>query len=222
MLRGRASESTAPARRASAALSLHYGRAPFDGSPDKKVFAMSLIHAGASPDVLARAAKIRLVISDVDGVLTDGHIYMGGSGEAFKAFNILDGFGIKALMDAGIQFAVITGRESNIVTKRMQELGVRYVFQGQSNKLSAFNSLRTQLRLADEQIAHVGDDLPDLPLLRKVGLAVAVANAYPTLKELAHYTTRLAGGQGAVREVSDLILTANGQLDSLLAKYRDA
>lgn len=183
---------------------------------------MSLIHAGATPDVLARAAKIRLVISDVDGVLTDGHIYMGGSGEAFKAFNILDGFGIKALMDAGIQFAVITGRESSIVSKRMQELGVRYVFQGQSDKLSAFNSLRTQLRLADEQIAHLGDDLPDLPLLRKVGLAIAVANAYPTLKDVAHYTTRLAGGHGALREVSDLILTANGQLDALLAKYRDA
>lgn len=176
----------------------------------------------ASPEVLARARKIKLLISDVDGVLTDGHIYMGAQGEAFKAFNILDGFGIKALQDAGITFAVITGRESAIVTQRMRELSVRYVFQGQGNKMSAFNTLRTQLRLSDEQIAHVGDDLPDLPLIRRAGLGVAVANAYPTLKQHAHYITRAFGGQGAMREISDLILTGHGLLDGVIGRYRDA
>lgn len=174
------------------------------------------------PALLERAGKIKLLISDVDGVLTDGHIYMAGTGEAFKAFNILDGFGIKAVQEAGIQVAVITGRESAIVQKRMAELGVRYVFQGQSDKLSAFNTLRTQLRLADEQIAHIGDDLPDLALLRRVGLGVAVANAYPTLKQHAHYVTRHAGGQGAVREVCDLLLSGHGVLDKLLERYGHA
>lgn len=176
----------------------------------------------ASPEVLARARKIKLLISDVDGVLTDGHIYMGAQGESFKAFNILDGFGIKALQDAGITFAVITGRESAIVAQRMRELSVRYVFQGQSDKVAAFNTLRTQLRLSEDQIAHIGDDLPDLPLIRRVGLGVAVANAYPALKEQAHYVTRQAGGQAAVREVSDLILSGHGVLDAVLGRYRNA
>ncbi|MBI2381563.1 MAG: 3-deoxy-manno-octulosonate-8-phosphatase KdsC [Gammaproteobacteria bacterium] len=176
----------------------------------------------ASPELLARAGQIKLLVSDVDGVLTDGHIYMAGNGEAFKAFNIMDGFGIKALAEAGIAFAVITGRQSEIVAKRMQELGVRWVFQGQGDKLSAFATLKTQLRVGDEQIAHVGDDLPDLPLIRRVGLGVAVANAYPELKAHAHYVTRRAGGQGAVREVCDLLLAGHGQLDTLLNRYRHA
>lgn len=178
---------------------------------------MSLV--GASPEVLARAAKIKLLISDVDGVLTDGHIYMGAQGEAFKAFNILDGFGIKALQDAGISFAVITGRQSEIVAVRMRELSVRYVFQGQGDKVAAFDTLRTQLRLAEDQIAHIGDDLPDLPLIRRVGLGVAVANAYPTLKEAAHYVTRAEGGRGAVREICDLILAGHGLLDGVVGRY---
>lgn len=176
----------------------------------------------AAPEVLERARRVKLLISDVDGVLTDGHIYMAGNGEAFKAFNILDGFGIKALAEAGIAFAVITGRQSDIVTQRMRELGVRYVFQGQGDKLSAFASLKTQLRLTDEHIAHVGDDLPDLPLIRRVGLGVAVANAYPELKAHAHYVTRQAGGAGAIREVCDLLLAGHGQLDALLDRYRHA
>jgi len=173
-------------------------------------------------ELLARAAHIKLLISDVDGVLTDGHIYMGGQGEAFKAFNILDGFGIKALQDAGIAFAVITGRQSDIVARRMQELGVRLVFQGQSDKTTAYSTLRTQLRLTDDQIAHIGDDLPDLPLIRRAGLGIAVANAYPYLQEHAQYVTRKPGGQGAVREVADLLLAGHGVLDGLLARYRDA
>jgi 3-deoxy-D-manno-octulosonate 8-phosphate phosphatase (KDO 8-P phosphatase) len=167
-----------------------------------------------------RAGRIKLLISDVDGVLTDGHIYMAGNGEAFKAFNILDGFGIKALQDAGIAFAVITGRQSDIVAQRMRELAVRYVFQGQADKLAAYATLKTQLRLADEQIAHIGDDLPDLPLIRRVGLGVAVANAYPALKEHAHYVTTQRGGEGAVREVCDLILAGHGLLEPLLQRYR--
>lgn len=179
---------------------------------------MSLVHA--APEVLERAGRIKLLISDVDGVLTDGHVYMAGNGEAFKAFNILDGFGIKALADAGIAFAVITGRQSEIVARRMQELNVRYVFQGQADKIEAYATLKTQLRLADEQVAHIGDDLPDLPLIRRVGLGIAVANAYPVLKEAAHYVTEKSGGQGAVREVCDLLLAGHGQLEPLLQRYR--
>jgi 3-deoxy-D-manno-octulosonate 8-phosphate phosphatase (KDO 8-P phosphatase) len=163
-------------------------------------------------DVKARARRVRLAIFDVDGVLTDGTIFMGARGEAFKAFNILDGHGLKMLRDAGIATAIISGRKHAAVDRRARELSIDHVIQGRSHKIPEFERLLKRLRLRDEECAYTGDDLPDLPVLRRAGLAVAVANAVEAVKAEAHYVTRLAGGRGAVREVCDLILGARGQL----------
>lgn len=160
-----------------------------------------------------RAARIRLLVCDVDGVLSDGKIYLGNQGEELKTFHTKDGFGIKALLHAGIEVAVITGRSSRIVADRMQALGVRHVFQGQGDKLPAFESLLAQLQLAPEQAAYLGDDVIDLPVMHASGLGVAVADAHPLVKQQADLVTRTRGGEGAVREICDLLLQAAGQLE---------
>lgn len=159
-------------------------------------------------DVKARAARIKLVVFDVDGVLTDGRLYYGAGGEELKVFHVQDGQGIKRLQKAGVQVAVISGRDSAAVTRRMQDLGLEHVFQGDEDKLPILEKLLKGLGLSPEQTACVGDDLPDLPLLKHVGLGVAVANAQPSLKAAAHYVTTAHGGLGAAREVCDLILEA--------------
>lgn len=156
--------------------------------------------------VAARASDIRLVICDVDGVFSDGRIYLGNQGEELKAFHTRDGFGIKALRHAGIEVAVITGRTSEIVSQRMKSLTVPYVYQGQEDKMPAFAALQQQLQLAPSQIAYIGDDLSDWKVMQYCGLAVAVNDAHPYLRRHAHYTTSLNGGFGAVRELCDLLL----------------
>lgn len=155
-----------------------------------------------------RARAVRLAIFDVDGVMTDGTLYIGAQGEAFKAFNILDGHGIKMLQAAGIATAVISGRSSEAVERRACELAIAHVLQGCADKVASFEALRAQLGLEPGACSFMGDDLPDLAVMRRCGLAVAVANAAEPVKQAAHYVTRASGGRGAVREFCDLVLAA--------------
>ena len=161
-------------------------------------------------DVTERAARVRLVVFDVDGVLTDGRLYYGAGGEELKVFHVHDGQGMKRLMRTGVTLAIISGRDSIAVTRRMQDLSIAHVFQGDEDKLPILERLLKKLGLGLEQVACVGDDLPDLPLMQKVGLAVAVANALPVVKQAAHLVTTARGGRGAAREVCDMILAAQG------------
>lgn len=166
-----------------------------------------------------RASRIRLVIFDVDGVLTDGSLFLGDDGQEYKAFNSRDGHGMVLLQESGIRLAVITGRTSNVVQMRMESLGVSDIFQGYRHKLPAYEQLKQRHGLTDEQIAYVGDDVIDLPVMRRVGLAIAVADADPRVRDLAHWRTTAPGGRGAAREVCEFILDAQGRLEPLLASY---
>jgi 3-deoxy-D-manno-octulosonate 8-phosphate phosphatase (KDO 8-P phosphatase) len=157
--------------------------------------------------VAERAADIRLLVLDVDGVLTDGRLYFSAQGEELKTFHVRDGAGIVQLLRAGLQVAVISGRDSRAVERRMAELGIAWVRQGVHDKLSALRELLDILGLGPQAVACVGDDTPDVPLLETARLAIAVADAHPAARERAHYVTRLPGGQGAVREVCDLLLS---------------
>ena len=154
----------------------------------------------------AAAKIIRLVIFDVDGVLTDGRIHFCDDGTETKVFHARDGHGIKQLLTNGIAVAIISGRRSESVNRRMQELGVSQIFQGCSDKLPVFESLLEQAGLTPSEVAYVGDDLPDLEIMSRVGLPIAVADAHPALFDTAAWRTRLPGGRGAAREVCDLII----------------
>ena len=162
-------------------------------------------------DILARAAKIRLVAFDVDGTLTDGRLWYGEDGRETKVFHVHDGLGLKRLQANGVQVALITARISHPVALRAEELDIAHVYQGQGNKRACLLELIDALHLSSEQVAFVGDDLPDLSPMRLAGLAVAVANAHPWIAEQAHWQTHLGGGMGAAREVCDLILEAQGK-----------
>ncbi len=156
---------------------------------------------------------ILLVAFDIDGVFTDGRFYLSDDGVESKAFSTQDGYGIRRLLDAGIAVAVISGRESAAVQQRMDELGVRHVVQGCADKITAFDAITAELGITDDDCAYVGDDIPDLPLLRKAGTSVAVANAVAELHRECDFVTQARGGFGAVREVCDMILAAQ-QRDS--------
>ncbi|WP_211284239.1 3-deoxy-manno-octulosonate-8-phosphatase KdsC [Oceanimonas doudoroffii] len=171
------------------------------------------LYGAVTKDVWRRLKDIRLLICDVDGVLSDGMIYLGNDGEEYKGFSTRDGFGIKALLNAGIEVAVITGRSSRIVSERMASLSVRHVYQGQSDKMHSYGELLERLELTPEQVAYIGDDVVDLPVMQDCGLGVAVADAHPLVLQRADYTTRTAGGRGAVRELCDLLLAARGRLE---------
>ncbi len=158
-------------------------------------------------------AQIKLVAFDVDGVFTDGRFYLSDDGIESKSFNTQDGFGIRQLLRAGIQVAVISGRSSKAVSKRMAELDVRYVVQSCGDKVAALEEIAATLGITVEQCAYVGDDVPDLPLLNHVGFAIAVANAVPAVHGACAYSTSASGGAGAVREVCELVLAATGQQD---------
>ena len=162
-------------------------------------------------DVTARARRVRLAIFDVDGVMTDGTLYIGESGEVFKAFNILDGHGIKMLQAAGVTTAIISGRFSPALTRRAAELGIEHVKQGSADKVEDFEHLSATLGVQALDCAFVGDDLPDLAVMRRCGFAVAVANAVDAVKEAAHHVTQASGGRGAVREFCELVLRAQGR-----------
>jgi 3-deoxy-D-manno-octulosonate 8-phosphate phosphatase (KDO 8-P phosphatase) len=163
-------------------------------------------------DAGERARAVRLAIFDVDGVLTDGTLFIGPTGEIAKPFNILDGHGIKMLQHAGVATAIISGRSSEAVAFRARELSIEHVVQGSPDKVADFERLRGRLGLDAAACSFMGDDLPDLALMRRCGFAVAVANAVDAVKQAAHYVTRASGGKGAVREFCDYVLRARGQL----------
>jgi len=170
-------------------------------------------------DIMQKAALIRLVIFDVDGVLTDRSLFIGDDGQEYKAFNSLDGHGMRMLQDAGVQIGIITGRSSEVVRIRMESLGINHVYQGQREKLPAYQELKQKLALKDEQIAYVGDDVVDLPVMTRVGFAVAVQDAHSFTKQHAHWIAPSKGGHGAAREVCELLMDAQGKLQAALNNY---
>ncbi|MBT0725835.1 3-deoxy-manno-octulosonate-8-phosphatase KdsC [Rosenbergiella australiborealis] len=164
-------------------------------------------------DVMQCAAKIKLLICDVDGVMSDGNVYQGNSGEELKAFNVRDGYGIRCLLTSNIEVAIITGRKAKLLEDRCATLGITHLYQGQSNKLIAYQQLLTDLQCAPHEVAYIGDDLIDWPVMEQVGLSVAVADAHPLIQQRADYTTRIVGGRGAVRELCDIILMAQNKFE---------
>ncbi|MGB1403400.1 MAG: KdsC family phosphatase [Porticoccaceae bacterium] len=172
------------------------------------------------PAIVAAAKKIKLLLLDVDGVLTDGKLYYGNSGEEMKAFNIQDGLGIKLLQKGGVQVGIITGRMSKLLQRRADELGIDPLIQGREDKLTALNELLQNMHINMDEIAFMGDDLPDLAVMRRAGLGITPANGSSTNAKLADWQTTRGGGQGAVREVAEMILEAQGKLQTLLADYQ--
>ena len=172
-----------------------------------------------SNELLQRARAVKLAIFDVDGVLTDGRLYFLPDGSEFKTFNTLDGHGIKMLIASGVQTAIISGRKTPVVERRAQNLGIQHLFQGREDKLVALDGLLAELGLNYEQVAYLGDDLPDLPVIRRVGLGMAVASADGFVRQHAHGVTQARGGEGAAREFCELILRAQGNLDAAQAAY---
>jgi 3-deoxy-D-manno-octulosonate 8-phosphate phosphatase (KDO 8-P phosphatase) len=168
---------------------------------------------------LPKAKEIQLLLLDVDGVLTDGTIVYGNGETELKGFNIKDGFGITLLREAGVEVGIITARRSEAVARRAQDLKFAHVYQGVRNKIEAFSEILAAQNLTPQQIAYMGDDWLDLPLLSRVGLAATVADAAVEVREIAHYVTRQAGGRGAVREVCELIIEAKGMRAELFARY---
>lgn len=169
---------------------------------------------------LSRAQEVRLLLLDVDGVLTDGSIIYTHSGTEMKSFNTKDGFGIRILQESGIEVGIITARNSEAVHRRAQDLKMSHVYQGVRNKIEAFNTIITDQQLDPSQVAYMGDDWLDLPLLTRVGLAAAPADAVSEVRAVAHFVTRQHGGQGAVRELCDLLIEARGKRDEILARYQ--
>ncbi len=172
-----------------------------------------------SEEALARMSGIRMIIFDVDGVLSDGKLYYGGQGEAFKTFFVRDGLGISLARQSGIKSAIITGRKSDIVEQRGKELKIDAVYQGNLYKIKAYEELKKNFSLADEEIAYIGDDVVDLPIMTKVGLAAAVGDATDEVKSIAHVVSDFKGGEGAVRQIIEFILKAQGKWQILINDY---
>jgi 3-deoxy-D-manno-octulosonate 8-phosphate phosphatase (KDO 8-P phosphatase) len=170
-------------------------------------------------NILELAKKIKCLICDLDGVLTDGLLYIDNHFNELKTFHIHDGVGLKLLMAVGIEVVVITGSRNAVVDHRMQQLGIKHYYKDQLDKQATYTQLKQNLNLHDEEIAYIGDDLPDLPLIQRVGLGVAVANAVHQVKEVADWQTELTGGRGAVRELCDLILNAQSKMDLAITSY---
>lgn len=166
-----------------------------------------------------RLKKIKLLLLDVDGVLTDGRIILNDRGEETKAFNVRDGHGLKMLQRVGVDVGIITGRHSRVVAHRMRELGITLIVQGAKNKLDPFTQILAAQGLSPEQVAYVGDDVVDLPILRRVGFAATVADASEDVKPLVHYVSTFPGGGGAVRDICEMLLKAQGKWDALVARY---
>lgn len=170
-------------------------------------------------DIVRRAGEVRLLVLDVDGVLTGGELFLTDSGEEMKAFNTLDGQGIKLLQNSGIQVGIISGRKSALLARRAENLGIRLLIQGREDKLAALQEMCAETGVTPPQIAYAGDDLPDIKPMKAVQLAIAVANAHSLVKEAAHVQTSLQGGLGAVREICDFILQAQDRYDSAIAHF---
>lgn len=169
--------------------------------------------------IIEKSKQIRLVLFDVDGVLTDGSLIMGDDGQEYKAFNAKDGHGMKMLQASGVEIGIISARSSRVVALRMESLGIKHVYQGQRDKLKAYADLQKRLKLKSEQIAYVGDDLLDLCIMRKVGLSIAVHDASREVVKQADWQTTSPGGRGAAREVCEMIMRAQDTLDRILAGY---
>ncbi len=172
-----------------------------------------------SHDVVTRAKKIKLIIFDVDGVMTDGGLIIGDDGLEYKSFHAQDGLGMKLLKASGVEMAIITGRTSKVVTKRAENTGVAHFYQGVDDKLVAFNDLLAKLNFSAEVCAFMGDDVVDLPPMLRCGLGITVPAAPDCVKQRAHFTTQHAGGHGAVREVCELIMHAQGTYDAQFAQF---
>lgn len=170
-------------------------------------------------DTRRRAITVRLLALDVDGVLTDGTLVYSSDGEELKAFNILDGLGVKLLQENGVEVAIISGRQSPMLTRRAKELGIRHVIQGREDKREALQALAGTLDIAMEHTAYAGDDLPDLGAIRAAGLGITVPNGHESLQRHARLCTQRRGGDGAVREIADYLLDARGELDSVIATW---
>lgn len=170
-------------------------------------------------DILAKAAQIKLVVFDVDGVLTDGSLFVGDDGQEYKAFHSRDGLGMKMLRQSGVEIGIITARTSEVVKHRMENLDIQHVYQGRLDKLTAIKELLAKLELSFEQTAYVGDDVVDLPVMTQVGLAIAVQDAHPLAKQHAHWQTPHGGGRGAARDVCELIMEAQNTLDTQLKTF---
>jgi 3-deoxy-D-manno-octulosonate 8-phosphate phosphatase (KDO 8-P phosphatase) len=166
-----------------------------------------------------RAARIRLMIFDIDGILTDGSLHYGPDGEVIKTFNVLDGHGIKLLQQAGVGVAIISARQSAIVAKRASDLGIQHVYQGVHDKRTAFEQLLQQTGIDAGQCGFIGDDVIDLPILLRVGFAASVPNGHAEVRTRVHYVTQASGGRGAAREICDFILRAQGKYEAALAPY---
>ena len=175
--------------------------------------------AGHDALLLERAARVRLLVLDVDGVLTDGRLYFDSQGNEMKAFYTQDGLGLKAVQGAGITLALISGRASRMVTDRASALGIEHVYQGRKEKLGAYLDLLAKTGCSDEQTCFIGDDWIDLPLLARAGLAVTVPEAVPAVLARAHWVTTRSGGLGAVRELCELLLDAQGHSEAVLQGY---
>ncbi len=173
----------------------------------------------AMKDIPEKAAGIRLLIFDVDGVLTDGSLFIGDDGQEYKAFNSRDGHGIKMLQKHWVIVAIITGRTSRVVEHRMENLGVSHVYQGKLEKLPAFEELIAKLGISAEETAYVGDDVVDLPIMRRVGLAIAVQDAHELVRKHSHWQTPSPGGRGAARDVCEMLMQARGVLEDELDSY---
>lgn len=170
-------------------------------------------------DITEKAKKIKLVIFDVDGVLTDGSLFIGDDGQEYKAFNSRDGHGLKMLQHHGVAVAIITGRTSEVVKHRVKDLGIEHVYQGQLDKMVAFDHLIEKLNIDTDNIAYVGDDVVDLPVMVKVGLAIAVQDAHAAVKNHSHWITPSNGGRGAARDICEMIMQAQGTWEAELASY---
>lgn len=163
--------------------------------------------------IVEKAHCIKLLICDVDGVMTNGLVYIGNNGKELKAFNVKDGYGICCLLTYGVEVAIISGCKAKLLKDRAKTLGINYFYKGQSDKRLAYNDLITRLKLQPQQIAYIGDDFIDWSVMSQVGLSVAVADAHPMLLSKVNYVTYQAGGKGAVREICDLILLAQDKLE---------
>ena len=170
-------------------------------------------------DLKERAARVTTVVFEVDGVMTDGSIYLDSSGSEIKCFNVHDGSGIKYLRRSGLTLGIISGRESAAVEARAGDLGIEHVYQGYKVKLNAYGDLKARLEISDDQIAYIGDDFPDIPVMRLCGLAVAVANARPEVRAAAHHVTETAGGHGAAGEFAEWFLKLTGRWQAILSRY---
>ena len=170
-------------------------------------------------DIIEKAKNIELVIFDIDGVMTDGSLFFDNHGGEYKAFHSLDGHGLRMLQECGVKVAVITGRKSELVKHRMNDLGVTLLYQGYRDKTPAFAALLEEVGLEKDQITYVGDDVVDLPIMSQLNFAIAVQNAHPFVKQHAHWITDRSGGRGAVRDVCEFILESKGLLNDKLHSY---